>query len=447
MISGQKIAIYGIGLEGISAAKYLAKKNEISLIDDKERDQIDKDYLKEAEKLGLQFFFNSRDTNVKFDTVVRSPGVSPKNKTIEKLLADGARLTSATKIFFDDCLCEIIAVTGTKGKGTTSTLIYDLLKTQSENVYLAGNIGTPMLDLLNVINHESKVVLELSSFQLIDLHKSPHVAVVLMTTSEHLDWHTNQEEYLDAKSNIVKFQNSDDFAVINADFPNSVSLSEKTKAKKYFFSTKMQTNGVYKQGNNLVSEIQNREVLLDISDIKLPGAHNIQNVAATVAVAKIYDVQTSAIQKTVKKFKGLPHRLQLTGEKNGVKYYNDSFSTTPETTIAAIEAFGAPKILVLGGSSKNSDFTQLVAAISRSKSIKAIIFIGKEGEKIRKLLTAKNFFKEITGLKKMTDIVTTAAKNAEPGDVVLLSPACASFGLFKNYKDRGEQFTQAVNSL
>ena len=294
------------------------------------------------------------------------------------------------------------------------------------------------------------MVLELSSFQLFDLEKSPHIAVVLMITAEHLDWHINTREYRGAKEAIVKYQTAADYTVINQDFSASKSFAKISKAKVFFISTKSQTNGVFIQDDKICSNISAaKEKIASTSDILLPGAHNLQNVLAAVAVAKILGVDNSTILGVLATFPGLEHRLQLTRDIKGIKFYNDSFSTIPETTIAAIDAFTRPKILILGGSSKKSDFRELGKKIIGDKTIKAIVIIGQEGKRILAAISKAGVFKgrTIKGAKNMKSIVQRAYEIAQSGDVIILSPACASFDMFKNYKDRGEQFIREVKKL
>lgn len=445
MISGKKIAIFGLGQEGISALNYLSSKNEVAIIDEKKEKDLDPKNIQIAKNYNSKIY-DSTDANLPtFDLVVRSPGVRPDHTTIKKLKNAGAILTSPTNIFFEECKGQIIGITGTKGKGTTSTLVYELLKIKDQNVFLAGNIGTPMLDVLKKINSKSKVVLELSSFQLMDLAKSPHVAVVLMVTSEHMDWHKNQDEYTSAKTNIAAHQGPKDYCVVNQDYPNSTKIAELSQAKKYFLSTTNRVNGVYLDKSKIVSQINKTEIVAETSDIKLPGPHNLENVVAAIAVAKIYGISNINIQMVLKNFKGLPHRLEYVGTINSAKYYNDSFSTTPETTIAAICSFKNPKIVILGGSSKNSDFSPLIKKIENDKTIKSLILVGPEGEKIKGLIKSESTKNKIIyGQKTMKQIVEQSVQLAEKSDVVLLSPACASFDMFKNYKDRGEQFAREV---
>jgi len=330
-----------------------------------------------------------------------------------------------------------------------ASLIHQILKSQSSNVYLAGNIGTPALEILPELTRDSTVVLELSSFQLLDLKKSPHIAVVLMITSEHLDWHKDQNDYRTAKESIVAFQSKDDFAVINWDFQAARSMVQKTKAHVYYFSTEGKTNGTYLLSDKIISKINGFEEICTTSQILLPGKHNLQNILAAVAVAKIQKIENSKIVRVLSMFKGLAYRLQLVREINKVKFINDSYSTIPETAIAAIEAFENPKVLILGGSSKNSNFSKLGQKISQDNSIKAIILIGQEAKRIKKAIVSSGGVKAkiIEGAKNMHQIVSLAYLEAKPGDVIILSPACASFDMFKNYQDRGMQFTNEVQNL
>ena len=450
MITGKKIAIVGFGIEGVSCANYLGVRNRIFIIDQKSKEQIDDDLWKKLKIKNIKFFWGSRmPKGLDVDFIVRSPGVGPEAAVVKKLLGKKTQITTLTNIFFDECPCPVIAVTGTKGKGTTATLIYKILKEKFKGVFLAGNIGTPALDILSKLKKDSLAVLELSSFQLLDLKKSPHLAVILMVTTEHLDWHKDQDEYISAKKPIVLFQSKNDFAVVNADFANSTKIARNIKSKIYYFSTKKRTNGVYLEGRRIVSGIESPEEICDISKIRLVGKHNIENVLAAVAVSKIYSVQNDDIVKVLTTFKGLEHRLELVGEKNQIRFYNDSFSTTPETTIAAIESFDNKKILILGGSSKNSDFSALSEKITKDSSIKALVLIGQEAERIENSINDNGYFKGpvLKGAKNMEEIVKAAQKLAKPGYIVLLSPACASLDMFKNYKDRGEKFKTEVRKL
>lgn len=389
---GKKVAILGWGVDTQDVEPYLrAQGHEIDILSEP---------------------FENLD---KYDMIVRSPGVNIKR-------FKGLNITSKIKIFFDVCPGKIIGVTGTKGKGTTSTLIYEILKKAGKKVFLGGNMGKGIFNSLSLMTSESWIVLELSSFQLIDLHKSPHIAVVLMTTSEHQDWHTSVEEYVDAKASITKHQLSSDFAIYNKDYPNSVRIGLQGQGKKIAICREDWTR-----------------------QLRLRGDHNRENMAAAAAVAQLIGVSIQEIEEVAKEFKGLEHRLEEVATVRGVTYFEDSFSTTPETTIAAIKSFTEPLILIAGGSEKGSDFTELGKVISESKNIKAVILIGLMAERIDNSIVNRHL-SIIRNLSNMEAIVKKASDIATSGDVVLLSPAAASFDMFKNYKDRGEQFKASVKS-
>lgn len=424
----KKIAVIGEGIEGVSSAKFLKKQGaNVTTLDKKQG----KDYLKNLDK---------------YDLIVRSPGVKLE------LLKDvpKEKITSQTRLFFELCPSNIIGVTGTKGKGTTSSLIYEMLKKQGFDAYLGGNIGVPPLEFLDKLNVHSKVVLELSSFQLIDLDKSPNVAVLLMTTSEHLDYHKSHEEYINAKRNILRFQKEEDFAVINKDYLVSRESDVETNGQVYYVTAvdEAQRGCFVKENAIFIRDKNLEEKVINTKDILIPGVHNYENACAASMAAYLTGVSVSNISYVLKTFKGLEHRLELVSTINGVKYYDDSFSTIPETAIAAINSFENPEILILGGSSKNSDFSDLGKVIESAKNIKAIIGIGAEWEKIKEKLTNLNTeILILEGAKDMQTIVAAATKLAISGDVVLLSPACASFDMFENYKDRGNQFKKEVLAL
>lgn len=449
--SGKKIGIVGMGIEGFSAAQFLLEKDaHITILDRKEEKDLDEEIVKKIKKLPIDLVLGKdclRNLN-DFKIIVRSPGVKRDLEEFKSVEKKGGVITSQIKIFLDLCPGTIIGITGTKGKGTTATLIYGMLKAQGFDAYLGGNIGKPPLDFLHQLNKQSLVVLELSSFQLIDIKKSPHIAVMLMTTSEHLDYHKDVKEYVEAKRNILRFQTPQDFAIINRDYPASNESGILTPGKIYRVSRERETdNGCYAQDGKIwIKNNRDKEAIINTSEILIPGVHNLENVCTAVMAARIFNVSKKNIISVLKTFKGLEHRLELVRELKGIRYYDDSYSTTPETAIAAIRAFKAPEILILGGSSKISDFKELGETISKTKNIKAIIGIGAEWAKMKLKIKNKKL-KIIEGCRDMKEIVRTAYGLARSGDVVLLSPACASFDMFKDYKDRGEQFKKEVASL
>lgn len=446
----KKIAILGFGLEGQSVADYLiGKSDSIVVLDEKNHSDFDPEVLKSYESRGIEFYWGKIANLKAFDVVFRSPGVNPASKHILDAKHNGVIVTSATKLFFDLCPAEIIGVTGTKGKGTTSTLIYEMLKEEGEDVYLGGNIGTPPLGFLEKLDKDSKVVLELSSFQLIDLEKSPHISVMLMTTSEHLDYHSDVYEYVEAKRNIFRFQTSNDFAIVNQDYPASNESDIVGEGRVYKVSREnevLEQGAFVKDGKMILKMNGDEKEIFDMKDLALRGKHNWENALAAVVGSLCAGASMSSIIPVLKSFKGLSHRIEFVATVRGVSYYDDSFSTTPETAIAAIESFSEPKILILGGSSKNSDFTELGEVISNSNTIKAIVGIGDEWRRIEENIRNENI-EIIENCTDMHEVISEASKIGEIGDVVLLSPACASFGMFKNYKDRGEKFKEEVEAL
>ncbi len=409
---GKKIAILGYGLEGVDAEKFLKSEGaDITVLDQK----FDGKYLENLSS---------------FDFIVRSPGVYRFLPEIVRAEKAGVKITSAVKLFFESCPARIIGVTGTKGKGTTSTLIYEILKADGREVYLVGNIGKPYLELLPKLNSKAWVVMEMSSFQLIDMDISPNIAVVLNITLDHMDWHKSIEEYRNAKKNIVTHQKPFDFAVVNEEYDTPKGFATGLKSKVVFFSKKTLKKD-FKEG------------------LLLRGQHNLENVAAAVSVAQIVGVNEKTILSTIKNFKGLEHRLELVSEVDGRTFYNDSFATGPQPTIAAIRSFDEPETLILGGSDKGLDFDELGEEITKRVNVKNILLIGLIGPKIGEAIKRSGFGGNLEYLGKpdMKEIVRRAFEITPKGGVVVLSPAAASFDMFENYKDRGNQFKKAVLEL
>jgi UDP-N-acetylmuramoylalanine--D-glutamate ligase len=449
----KKVAVIGLGVEGVAITKFLVDKGAIvTILDHNTQDKLTQDFYFAVKKLGVTFILGETylDGLSDFDIIVRSPGVRRFHPKLIDASQKGIVITSLTQIFMELCPCQIIGVTGTKGKGTTSTLIYEMLKKAGKDAYLGGNIGLPPITFLDKLTKDSIVVLEMSSFQLQDLTLSPHIAVMLMVTSEHLDYHGDTLEYVMAKRNILSHQSTDDIAILNRDYPASLESDIYTDGAVYFVTREGEVSqGAFLKDEAVYLRNNGEDIkIIDYDQILLPGKHNLENVCAASMAAYLSGVSVQDIGIVLHTFKGLEHRLELVAETNGVKWYDDSFSTTPETAIAAIEAFSSPEILILGGSPKGSDFTELGQIIGKASNIKAIIGIGVEWERMKSQFPTSNFqFPIVEGAEDMATIVKAAEKIATPGDVVLLSPACASFGMFKNYKDRGAQFKRIVQTL
>lgn len=413
-----KIVIAGYGVEGQSNLRYFQKKfPSASFLVADGRETVDN--LPD----GVSFqagFAGLGDA----DLIIRSPSLPP-----EKIKTSG-QIWSATNEFFTECPATIIGVTGTKGKGTTCSLVASILRAAGKTVHLVGNIGVPALDILPEIKKNDIVVYELSSFQLWDLEKSPHVAVVLMIEPDHLNVHADFDDYLAAKSNIARFQTADDYLIYNSknEFSSSIASASLAQKKEYPFT--------------LSGDI--------ISAIRLPGKHNIDNACAAILAASaiIPDLSDDDIKAGLSNFTGLPHRLKFVAEKNSVKYYDDSISTTPGSAVAALRAFAEPKVLILGGSDKGADYRELAEEIA-AQQMRAVIINGENASEIARSLNEEKVSCRVVCLKMamMSEVVEVAKNQAQPGDVVILSPAAASFDMFKSYNDRGEQFVASVEKL
>lgn len=447
-LKGKNIAIVGFGVEGVSLLHFAQSQNvaRIAVFSEKELLPEFREVLE-----------NQRDVPVSvgpfpsladYDVIFRSPSISPTRPAFLAAKEKGKTVTSVTNLFFSLCPCPVIGVSGTKGKGTTASLIYEMLKNDGKDAYLGGNIGVPPLDFLSKLTPQSVVVLELSSFQLWDAEMSPHISVLVMVTQEHLDVHADTQEYITAKSHLFSNQQDGDFAIINWDYPNGQVIGTSVRVPLYKTSIHHEYSpGCFVKDKTIVFSTEGREErIIPVDEIFIPGTHNWQNACSAVAAAKLAGVSTEAIFQTLQTFHGLIHRLEFVREIGGVRYFDDSFSTTPETAGAAIAAFSEPKVVILGGSSKNSDFAELGKMLSESQSIRGIIGIGTEWPRIKSTITQPDI-PMIEGTKTMEEIVAAARGIAQSGDVVILSPACASFDMFKNYKDRGDQFKRIVNSL
>jgi UDP-N-acetylmuramoylalanine--D-glutamate ligase len=430
-----KIAIAGYAVEGKANFDYFKKQgHDLTIID--ERPTLEDAPEGIPTQLGEDAFKGLAD----FDMVVRTASMQPA-----KLIA-ARKVWSAANEFFARCPASIIGVTGSKGKGTVCSLIASILREAGQTVHLVGNIGVPPLDVLDSIKPEDIVVYELSSFQLWDIEKSPTVAVVLMIEPDHLDVHVDFNEYITAKANIRKYQTEKDICFYHPtnQFSRRVALASSfANAHKYNDPTDKMS--VYAQNSNFVED---GCVICPVEALQLPGGHNIENACAAISAASAgFGVDREAIDRGLRAFHGLNHRLKLIREVSGVKYYDDSIATTPGSAIAAIKAFDQPKIIILGGSSKGGEY-DMIAQAATTGNVKLAILIGDEADKIERAFAGSNT--EISNLgphTTMKEIVDEAQRHAQPGDVVVLSPACASFGLFKNYKDRGDQFIAAVNGL
>jgi len=430
-----KLAILGFGEEGRAAYHYFAKQGaDITIFDQAEHPKYEV-----PAKAKLITGATAFEQLMGFDKVLRgSPAIRP-----DSYMTDGER-TSVTKEFFTRSQStQIIGVTGTKGKGTISTLTRDILREAGLPVHLGGNVGIPAINLLDDVRPDDVVVLELSSFQLWDLEVSPHIAVVGMIEPEHLEVHKDVVEYVAAKANIAKFQKTDDIVIYHPTNEFSADIARQSAGKRIRYGTR---EGAYIEGDHI--RIDGR-IILPISEVQIPGKHNLENICAAITAAWQYAQDPEAVQRAIKAFTGLEHRLEFVREVNGAQYYNDSISTTVGSVVAAMQSFDAAhEILIIGGTyDKGIEFDDLALAIAGANP-KRVLFVGPIGKRIADLAKAQDYqHGEVYEQWSMPEVVDRAADIAETGDIVILSPATASFKDFKNYKDRGEQFKKAVSSL
>lgn len=424
-LENKKILVVGKGIEGLASYKFLKNKlknSQIDIVDLRE----DKDYLK---------------NQLEYDIAVKSPGIKSDLLKIT--------YTTPTNIFMSNAKGKIIGISGTKGKSTTTTLIYLMLRQQGFDAYMGGNIGQSPLDFLDKLNDQSWTVLELSSFQLKDMEISPHISVLLMIAPEHLDYHVTMEDYVYAKRNILRAQSREDFAVINRDYPASNESDIETEADVFKVSREREVNlGCFVKDESVWIRNRGKDLeIIKIKEIGLRGEHNLENVCAATMAAFLAGVSKNSIVSVLKNFGGLEHRLEFVDEVNGVKFYNDSLATIPEATIGALNALKDTETLITGGFDRGLDFWKLGEKIAESE-VKTLILFPVTGEKIwEAVCNVTTNLPEKFEVKTMREAVRIAFAETQPGKICLMSPASASFNLFKNYKDRGEQFKKEVQIL
>jgi UDP-N-acetylmuramoylalanine--D-glutamate ligase len=435
-----RIAIVGYAREGQSSYKYFSKDpNNVITICDADTEVVIPEGC-EA-KLGPNYLDNLEG----FDLIVRTAGQRGK-EILSKNPDVKDKITTQLNEFLSVCPSKnMIGVTGTKGKGTTSTLIHKMLEEDGKQAVIVGNIGLPFLDTLDRITPETYVVLELSSFQLSDLkQKSPHIAVCLMVIPEHLNWHKDLDSYISAKSNLFLNQDANDIAIYFSENETSKSIASHSPGKHMAFYS---PPGAFIDNDNLVIDNQ---TICTTTDIKLPGKHNWQNVCAAVTAVWQVTKNTEAIKRVVTSFSGLEHRIEFLKEIEGVKYFNDSYASSLKASEAAIEAIEGKKVIILGGYDRMLELDDFCYyALENEEQFRKVLIIGESGHRLKTCLDNVGFSNYVvaTDLKDMNSIVLKAKELARQGDNIVLSPGFASFDMFKNFEDRGNQFKQVVNSL
>lgn len=443
-LKDKRVSVVGIGISNTPVITMLANAGaRVTAYDRNTRDKLG-DCAYELEKLGVTLVCGPDYLDcLSGDIIIKTPGMRYDIPQLLKAKENGSVITSEMELFFEYCPCKIIAVTGSDGKTTTTSLIYEMLKAQGKTVHLGGNIGSPLLPRISTVNPDDIVVAELSSFQLHTMTKSADIAVVTNISPNHLDVHKSMEEYIEAKSNIFRYQTKDGILIVNAD--NEITNSFKANGKLLKFSFKGETDGAYYKDGALYVK---GEKIMERSDILLRGDHNVENyLAAILAVQGICD--NDAILRVARGFSGVRHRIEFVCEKQGVKFYNDSIGSSPTRTIATLRSFEEKVVLIAGGYDKKLPFDKLgEEIISR---VKALVLTGATADKIKSAVQNTEGYNPIslpiTVIDNFDQAVIAASKLAKPGDSVLLSPACASFDKFKNFEVRGDRFTEIVRSI
>ena len=450
-LDGKQVAIIGMGVSNIPLLDYFYDKNakvtvfSTNALSDEIMDKINK-YRYEVE---------FGEDNLKrlngFDIIFRSPSALPTKHEFQSAVKKGAILTSEIEMVLKLAPCKVIGITGTEGKTTTTSLIYEICKKAGYNCFLGGNIGKPIFTKINQMKPEDIVILELSSFQLMGMTVSPNISVVTNVYPDHLNVHKSYEEYQEAKKTIFRNQSEDGIVVLNKDNEITENFAKEVKGKVIFFSsTKKLKNGyVYDRKDGFIKKCDLGECtkLISTDDIKLRGVHNYENICAALAATETIvskDIQIEA----VKEFKGVEHRLEFVRELNGVKYYNDSIGTSPASTIAGLNSFDENIILLAGGSDKGLDYKEIGEVIA--KKVGTLILTGPTAQKIEqatKYALSEDKKIEIIHAENLKEAVKIAKEKAKKGDIVLLSPASASFDAFKNFEERGKYFKTLVNEL
>ena len=449
-IKGKRIAFCGLGRSNLPLIDMYKKFGaEVIACDKRSYDQLG-EIAADLESKGVFLSLGEdylNDLNV--DMLFRTPGMNYNMPELIALRESGVVITSEIETFFELCPCKTIAVTGSDGKTTTTTLISELLKAEGKTVHLGGNIGRPLLPDIFDINIDDFAVVELSSFQLISMAKSPDIAVVTNITPNHLDVHKDMEEYIEAKKNIIKYQNSSNKTILNYNNDITRSFADNLNTNIYFFNSNTDKNSVFVENDTIkIKESDKYTEVLKTSDIAIPGAHNVENYMAAIgAVWGI--VSTETITAVAKIFGGVAHRAELVRILDDVRYYNDSIASSPTRTIKGmLSLFEQKIILICGGYDKNIPYEPLGPVIN--DKVKTLILLGATGPKIKEaVIKASNFdgSVEIIEVSDMEEAVRTAKNNAIKGDIVSLSPASASFDMFRDFEHRGNYFKSLVNAL
>ncbi len=452
-IRGKKVAVLGIGVSNIPLIDYLYKHASIvTLFDKKEEEKIDKVVINKIKDYGMKLSLgeNYLEKLTGFDIIFRSPSMRPDTPEIVKELERGAILTSEIELVIEMCPGTVIGVTGSDGKTTTTSLIYEILKENGKKCYLGGNIGIPLFTKIEEMDEETYVVLELSSFQLMTMKVSPKISVITNITPNHLDIHKSYDEYIEAKANIFKYQDEEGLLVVNYDNEITRNLAKKANGKVIYFSSKEKIENGIIVDDRIIKKAEDglRRHILNTKNMVLRGMHNFENACAAIgATSSIVDIENQA--KAIKDFKGVEHRLEFIRKIDNIKWYNDSIGSSPTRTIAGLNAFDEKIVLIAGGYDKHLDYTPIAKPIV--EKVSSLILIGQTADKIEKAvrdeLKAQRKTMNIYRVNTLEETAKVARDVAKLGEIVLFSPASASFDMFKDFMERGNKFKKIVQEM
>ena len=452
-LKNRKVAIIGLGVSNLPLLDYMHKVGaKVTVFDNKNIEDIPKETMKKITDYAMEFSLgpNNLSKLKGFDIIFRSPSCLPTVPELQEEAKRGAIVTSEIEMLMKLCPGKVIGVTGSDGKTTTTTLIYEILKANGYRCFLGGNIGTPLFTKLEEMKPEDIVVLELSSFQLMGMEISPQISVITNISPNHLNVHSSYEEYIEAKKNIFKYQSKDGIVVLNYDNPITRAAAKEANGKVVYFSSKSKLNDGVILDDNIIKECNDklRRHILNVNNIALRGTHNYENICAAIAATKeLVDVEASV--ETIQKFKGVEHRLEFIREIDGVKWYNDSIASSPNRTIAGLNSYNEKIVLIAGGRDKHLDYEPIAKPII--DNVSTLILMGETAEKIKNAVVRELGIEKkelnIIRVKNVEEAVLEAKAQAKNGEVVLFSPASTSFDMFKNFEERGKKFKEEVNKL
>lgn len=450
-LKNKNVLLVGLAKTGVSTIKKLNKLGANIIVNDIKPKEKLEGIIEEIDNLdNIEYVLGKHLENIEnIDLTIVSPGVPLDLPFIEKIKSEGIKIIGEVELAYKlSKNPTFIGITGTNGKTTTTSLVGEMFKKANKDTYIVGNIGNPVIDTVDLTNENSYLVTELSSFQLESIEDfKPKVSTIINITEDHLNRHHTMENYINAKARIFKNQDKADFTILNYDDSIVRDLGESSNGNVLYFSIKEEVKqGAYlDKNNNIVIKVGGEElVLMNKSELSLPGNHNLENAMSAILMAYVLNIDTDVIIDTLRTFKGVEHRLEFVTNKDGIMFVNDSKGTNPDSTIKAITSYEKPIVLIAGGYEKQSDFTEMIKYAT--KNVKALVLLGQTAEKIE--TTAKEHgIDNISKVEDMEAAVKKAYEIAESGDVVLLSPACASWDMYPNFEARGLDFKENIYKL